>query len=55
MVALYAVWYNFIWIHQTLRLTPAMEAGVTNRLFTYEELIAIVDEWEANQKERERA
>jgi hypothetical protein len=29
MEALYAVWYNFIRIHKTLRLTPAMEAGVT--------------------------
>jgi len=51
MVAPYAVWYNFIRIHKTLRATPAMEAGVTDRLFTYEELVGIVDEWEANQKE----
>jgi hypothetical protein len=27
-----------------------MEAGVTDRLFTYEELIGIADEWEASQK-----
>jgi hypothetical protein len=53
MVALYAVWYNFIRIHKTLRVTPATEAGVTDRLFTYEELIGIVDEWEANQKDKE--
>jgi len=51
MVALCAVWYNFIRIHKTLRVTPAMEAGVTDRRFTYEELVGIVDEWEANQKE----
>ena len=50
MVALYALWYNFIRIHKTLRVTPAMEAGVTDRLFTYEELVGIVDEWEAAQK-----
>ena len=50
MVALYAVWYNFIRIHKTLRVTPAMEASVTDRLFSYEELIGIVDEWEANQR-----
>lgn len=31
MVALYAVWYNFIRIHKTLRVTPAMEAGVTDK------------------------
>ena len=33
MVALYAVWYNFIRIHKTLIVTPAMEAGVTDRPF----------------------
>src|ERR1035437_1908312 len=49
MVALYAVWYNFIRIHKTLRCTPAMEAGVTDRLFSFEDLVGIVDEWEARQ------
>jgi hypothetical protein len=44
VVALYTVRYNFIRIHKTLRVTPAMEAGVTNRLFTYDELVGIVDE-----------
>lgn len=41
MVTLHALWYNFIRIHKTLRVTPAMEAGVTGRLFTYEELIGM--------------
>ena len=50
MVALYAVWYNFIRIHKTLRVTPAMQAGIIDRLFSYEELIGIVDEWEESQK-----
>ncbi len=53
MVALYAVWDNFIRIHKTLRVTPAMEAGVTDRLFKYDELVGIVDEWEARQKDKE--
>ena len=53
MVALYAVWYNFIRIHKTLRVTPVMEAGITDRLFTYDELVGIVDEWEASQKDKE--
>ena len=51
MVALYAVRYNFIRIHKTLRVTPAMETNITDRLFTHEELVGIVDEWEAKQKE----
>jgi hypothetical protein len=50
MVALYAVWYNFIRIHKTLRVTPAIESGIVDRLFSFEDLIGIVDEWEAEQK-----
>jgi hypothetical protein len=50
MVALYAVWYNFIRIHKTLRCSPAMESGIVDHLFSFEELIAIVDEWDASQK-----
>jgi hypothetical protein len=53
MVALYAVWYNFIRIHKTLRVAPAIEAGVTDRLFSFDDLIGIVDEWEASQKDQE--
>ena len=32
MVALYTVWYNFVRVHKTLRVSPAMAAGVTDRL-----------------------
>jgi hypothetical protein len=32
-----------------------MEAGITDRLFSYEELIGIVDVWEANQKVEQTA
>jgi hypothetical protein len=32
MVALYALWYNYIRIHKTLRVTPAMAAGIETRL-----------------------
>ena len=39
--------YNFVRIHQTLRCTPAMEASVTDRLWSLEEMVRIVDEWEA--------
>lgn len=28
MVALYALWYNFMRVHKTLRTTPAMAAGI---------------------------
>ena len=41
--AAYALWfayYNFCRIHQTLRVTPAMEAGITDHVWTLAELIA---------------
>jgi IS1 family transposase len=46
MVALYAAWYNFVRIHKTLKVTPAMEAGVTDRLWSLGDIVQIVDEWE---------
>jgi hypothetical protein len=39
-VALHYAHYNFVRIHRTLRMTPAMAAGVTARLWSVEELIA---------------
>jgi hypothetical protein len=35
--------YNFCRIHKTLRVTPAMAAGVTDRLWTVEDIAAIVE------------
>jgi hypothetical protein len=51
MVAVCVIWYNFIRIHKALRVTPAMESGTLDHLLSFEDLIGIVDEWEANQKE----
>jgi IS1 family transposase len=42
MVALHYMYYNFCRIHQTLRVTPAMEAKLTDRVWTIEELIALL-------------
>jgi hypothetical protein len=42
--------YNFVRIHQTLRCTPAMAAGFTTTLWALEDMVRIVDEWEAQQK-----
>lgn len=39
-VALFVVWYDFCRVHQTLRVTPAMEAGITDHVWTLSELIA---------------
>src|SRR5437867_8856650 len=36
--------YNFCWIHKTLRVTPAMEAGLTDLLGSLEEVASLLDE-----------
>jgi IS1 family transposase len=41
-VALHFMHYNFCRIHQTLRCTPAMEAGVTDHVWTLDEIIALL-------------
>jgi IS1 family transposase len=46
-LSIYFMHYNFVRIHQTLRCTPAMEAKVTDRLWSLEDIVQIVDEWEA--------
>ena len=43
MVALYSVWYSFVRIHKTLRVTPAMAAGLTDRLRNMEDVAALVE------------
>lgn len=43
-VVLYTMHYNFCRIHQTLRCTPAMEAGITDHVWSLEELAALVPE-----------
>jgi IS1 family transposase len=40
MVALYFMHYNFCRVHKTLRVTPAMEAGITDHIWTITELIS---------------
>jgi IS1 family transposase len=41
-IALYYMHYNFVRRHQTLRVSPAMEAGVTDRLWTIEDILNLV-------------
>jgi IS1 family transposase len=43
MTALYFMHYNFCRIHQTLRVTPAMEAGVADHIWSLEEVVALLD------------
>jgi hypothetical protein len=40
---------NFIRVHQTLRVSPAMAAGVTTRLWEMTDVVAMLEEWKAER------
>jgi hypothetical protein len=42
-VALFTTYYNFVRIYQTLRVTPAMAAGVTDRLWEIGDIVDLVE------------
>lgn len=44
MVALYFFFYNFCRIHATLRVTPAMESGITNHVWDIADMVALLPE-----------
>jgi len=43
MVALYALWYNFVRVHKTLRMSPAMAAGIERRLWSMDDVVRLVE------------
>ena len=47
MVALYTVFYNFVKMHKTLRVTPAMEAGLTEHVWRWDEVVELLEQAEA--------
>jgi IS1 family transposase len=42
-IALHFMYYNFARVHQSLRVTPAMEAGVSNHVWTVDEIVALLE------------
>jgi hypothetical protein len=46
-VALHYMNYNFCRIHKTLKVTPAMAAGVTDKLWEISDVVAMLEKWEA--------
>ena len=42
-LALYFMYYNFARIHSTLRVTPAMQAGVANHVWSIDEMLQLLD------------
>lgn len=51
-LALYFAFYNFCRIHKTLRVTPAMQAGLTNRVWDLCDIVTLIDKREAAPKKR---
>jgi IS1 family transposase len=47
-VALHFMHYNFCRIHQTLKITPAMAAGVTKKLWDVSDIVAVIEHFEAD-------
>ena len=43
MVSLYTVFYNFVRIHKTLKVSPAMAAGITDELLEMEDFVKLID------------
>jgi hypothetical protein len=46
-LAIYFMHYNYVRIHTTLRVTPAMAAGVSKTLWSMDDVVAMIEEWEA--------
>lgn len=49
-LALYFVWYNWVRIHKTTRITPAMAANLTDNLMSMEDIVALIDAREETKK-----
>ena len=50
-MALHFLYYNFVRIHKTLRPTPAMAAGVADRLWEMSDLVGMLEAFEARDDE----
>ena len=49
MMAIYFMHYNFVRIHQTLKITHAMAMGVTDKLWEMSDMVAVIEEWETSK------
>ncbi len=43
MLAIYFMYYNFCRVHQTLRVTPAIETGIANHVWSVEEMVSLME------------
>jgi IS1 family transposase len=50
-LAIHYVYYNFIRLHKTLNITPAMQAGLTKRFMTLDDLVRLIEEYSQNWRD----
>jgi hypothetical protein len=50
-LALYFVWYNFVRTHKAHKMSPAMAAGLTDRLWDMADIVKLIDETEGRRKQ----
>jgi IS1 family transposase len=48
-MSLHFLYYNFVRVHQTLKMTPAMAAGVSKRLWEMKDVVEMLEAWEVVQ------
>ena len=46
-MALHFLYYNFVRVHQTLKTSQAMAAGITKRLWEMKDVVEMIEAWEA--------
>jgi IS1 family transposase len=49
-VALHTMFYNFVRVHQTLRVTPAMAAGISDRVWDVSDIVRVLEAWEVQRE-----
>ena len=54
-MALHFLYYNFVRVHKTLRMSPAMAAGVTKRLWEIGDIVTVLENWEQSAAARQAA
>lgn len=50
-IAIYFMHYNCVRIHTSLRVTPAMAAGVTQELWSMGDVVNMIEDWEAKNSQ----
>jgi len=48
----HAAWYNFVKMHRTFKVRPALAAGVTDRLWSIDDLLALIGEWDGKRRQK---